>query len=64
MNDSHLRSHVFCVPAGLLLAAALSVMGQDSATGTWKADEVAFAPWTFILKADGGNVKGEPGEWI
>src|ERR1700676_1564653 len=44
--------------AGLLFAVVAGVMGQDAVTGTWKAEEVAFAPWTFILKADGGKVTG------
>jgi ribonuclease BN (tRNA processing enzyme) len=43
---------------GLSFAVALSVAGQDGITGTWKADEVAFAPWTFTLKAEGAKVTG------
>jgi len=43
---------------GLFFAMALSVAGQDGITGTWKAEEVAFAPWTFTLKAEGAKVTG------
>jgi hypothetical protein len=31
---------------------------QVTITGTWKADDVAFPPWTFVLKADGNNLSG------
>src|SRR5580704_11601537 len=43
---------------GLFFAVALSVAGQDGITGTWKAEDVAFAPWTFTLKANGAKVTG------
>src|ERR1035438_5189296 len=43
---------------GLFFAAAASCVGQDGITGTWKAEEVAFAPWTFTLKAEGAKVTG------
>jgi ribonuclease BN (tRNA processing enzyme) len=33
-------------------------VAQVTITGTWKADDVGFPPWTFILKADGGKVTG------
>ncbi|MGA3266607.1 MAG: serine/threonine-protein kinase [Verrucomicrobiota bacterium] len=39
-------------------------------TGTWQADQVAFAPWTFKLKAEGTKVTGtvsqgeSSGTWI
>lgn len=31
---------------------------QVTVTGTWKADDVAFPPWTFVLKADGNKLSG------
>jgi len=43
---------------GMLLAASVTSFGQDQITGTWKADDVAFAPWTFNLKAEGVKVTG------
>jgi hypothetical protein len=43
---------------GLFFAVVVSCIGQDGITGTWKADEVAFAPWTFTLKAEGAKVTG------
>ena len=41
----------------LSLALAFAV-AQDLATGTWKADDVGFAPWTFQLSADGARLTG------
>ncbi|MGA3266608.1 MAG: hypothetical protein ABSE16_07290 [Verrucomicrobiota bacterium] len=32
--------------------------GQDGITGTWQAQDVGFAPWTFTLKAAGAKVTG------
>jgi len=43
-------------PPNLLPAPHLPAQG--SVTGTWKAEEVAFAPWTFTLKAEGAKVTG------
>ncbi len=43
---------------GLFFAVLVSVIGQDGITGTWKAEDVAFAPWTFTLKAEGTKVTG------
>src|SRR5580693_401543 len=44
---------------GLLFAAAACALGQDGISGTWRAsDGVAFAPWTFTLKADGAKLTG------
>jgi hypothetical protein len=43
---------------GLFFAVLVSVIGQDGITGTWKAEDVAFAPWTFTLKAEGAKVTG------
>jgi hypothetical protein len=31
---------------------------QNDITGTWKAEDVAFAPWKFTLKADGAKLSG------
>ncbi len=44
--------------AGSFFFAVVSVAGQDGITGTWKAENVAFAPWTFTLKAEGAAVTG------
>jgi hypothetical protein len=43
---------------GVFLAVLVTTFGQDQITGTWKADDVAFAPWTFNLKAEGAKVTG------
>ena len=43
-------------PPNLLPARHLPAQG--SVTGTWKVEEVAFAPWTFTLKAEGAKVTG------
>jgi len=43
---------------GLCFAVAGAWAGQGGVTGTWKAEEVAFAPWTFTLKAEGAKVTG------
>ncbi len=40
----------FCTPS--------PIIGQVTFTGTWKADDVGFPPWTFVLKTDGGKVTG------
>jgi ribonuclease BN (tRNA processing enzyme) len=48
----------------LWIAAALGFCllspagAQENPTGTWKAEEVAFAPWTFMLKAEGSTLTG------
>jgi hypothetical protein len=44
--------------SGWFFILALSAAGQNSISGTWKAEDVAFAPWTFTLKADGAKVTG------
>jgi ribonuclease BN (tRNA processing enzyme) len=44
--------------AAAFLAAAAAVVAQPSVTGTWKAEDVAFAPWTFTLTADGAKLTG------
>jgi len=43
---------------GLFVTWAVSCIGQDSITGTWKVGGVAFAPWTFTLRAEGNKVTG------
>ena len=43
---------------GSFFAVVVSCIGQDGITGTWKAEDVAFAPWTFTLKAEGAKVTG------
>jgi ribonuclease BN (tRNA processing enzyme) len=43
---------------GVFLAVLVTTFGQDQITGTWNADDVAFAPWTFNLKAEGAKVTG------
>src|ERR1039458_106535 len=43
---------------GLFFAVLVSVIGQDGFTGTWRAEDVAFAPWTFTLKAEGARMTG------
>ncbi len=42
----------------LWLCLCAAARAQSGVTGTWKADEVAFAPWTFVLKTDGGKLTG------
>src|ERR1039458_3837529 len=45
--------------AGLFFAVVASVISQYGISGTWKAEEdVAFAPWTFTLKAEGTKLTG------
>jgi ribonuclease BN (tRNA processing enzyme) len=34
------------------------MIAQVTFTGAWKADDVGFPPWTFVLKPDGGKVTG------
>src|SRR5271170_5964484 len=34
------------------------IIAQVTFSGTWKADDVGFPPWTFVLKPDGGKVTG------
>lgn len=41
-----------------LIPMAAIVNGQESVTGTWQAEGVAFAPWTFVLNAEGAKVTG------
>ena len=36
----------------------LAARAEVRVTGTWKADDVAFAPWTFVLKADSNQLTG------
>jgi ribonuclease BN (tRNA processing enzyme) len=42
----------------LLLAIPVTIWAQDGVTGTWKANDVGFAPWTFTLNADGTKLTG------
>lgn len=42
----------------LALMMACSAFAQTSVTGTWKADDVAFAPWTFVFKSAGSQLAG------
>ncbi len=44
--------------AGWFLTLVVSAIGQSGITGSWKAEDVAFAPWTFTLRAEGGKVTG------
>ena len=47
--------------ASLSLALAFSIfpaIAQVAVTGTWKAEDVGFPPWTFVFKADGAMVTG------
>jgi ribonuclease BN (tRNA processing enzyme) len=50
------------MPTKFILALAccfpFPVAAQVTVTGTWKADDVAFPPWTFVLKADGNKLSG------
>ena len=39
-------------------SAPRGALAGQSITGTWKAEGVGFAPWTFTLKADGAQVTG------
>jgi len=48
---------VFTLPA-CCVAALLIAHAQQGLTGTWRAVDVAFAPWTFNLAADGGKLTG------
>ncbi len=43
---------------GMPDSAATSPSDPAGITGTWRATEVAFAPWTFNLKAVGATVTG------
>lgn len=45
-------------PLVLLFAIPVTICAQDGLTGTWKANDVGFAPWTFVLKTDGSNLTG------
>ena len=42
----------------LLLLAFSIVLAQSSLTRTWQAQDVAFAPWTFTLRAEGSKLSG------
>jgi ribonuclease BN (tRNA processing enzyme) len=44
--------------AGLIFALATAAACQDALTGTWKATDVAFAPWTFTLRAEDSKLSG------
>jgi hypothetical protein len=45
--------------SGLFFVVVASAIGQGGINGAWKAEEgVAFAPWTFTLKAEGAKVTG------
>lgn len=44
-----------CAAVLLALSAALA---QSSLTGTWTAQDVAFAPWTFTFQAEGSHLTG------
>ena len=44
----------FCLPPGRQTPRSR----EDSFTGTWKVEDVAFAPWTFTLRAGGNKVTG------
>ena len=50
------------MPTKFVLALAccfpFAAAAQVTVTGTWKADDVAFPPWTFVLKADGNKLSG------
>ncbi|MGO8678451.1 MAG: hypothetical protein ACLQVX_21625 [Limisphaerales bacterium] len=43
---------------GLLFAMGVGFVGRAGITGAWKAEDVAFAPWTFTLRAEGAKVTG------
>jgi ribonuclease BN (tRNA processing enzyme) len=43
---------------GLFFAVVASFIAQGGINGTWKAEDVAFAPWTFTVKAEGAKVTG------
>jgi serine/threonine protein kinase len=62
-NRSFWRGPVmFVVVAACVVLAGLSILfllkAKPGITGTWKAGYVAFAPWTFTLKAEGAKVTG------
>jgi ribonuclease BN (tRNA processing enzyme) len=42
----------------VLWGAAIPAGSQEGITGTWRADAVGFAPWTFSLKAEGATLTG------
>ena len=42
----------------LALALACVAPAQNSITGTWKAESVGFAPWTFSLSMQGDGLTG------
>lgn len=43
---------------GAALAICFAATARAQITGTWEAREVAFAPWTFRLHADGASLTG------
>jgi len=43
---------------GLFFVVAAGFVCRAGVTGTWKAEDVAFAPWTFTLEAEGAKVTG------
>ena len=47
---------------GLFFSVVVSCIGQDGITGTWKAEDVGFAPWTFTFEGGGcqSDGYGEP----
>lgn len=46
------------LPLVLFLVVPFAGSGQSPITGTWKAEDVAFPPWTFILSAEGPKLTG------
>ena len=54
-----MRSRLFAL--ALAFSAVFPVLAQTSFTGTWKATEVGFAPWTFVFKPDGATSRQDLG---
>jgi ribonuclease BN (tRNA processing enzyme) len=49
---------IACLIAILVGANAQNSSTGDAATGTWKAENVGFAPWTFSLQSNAGKLTG------
>ena len=63
--NKHIFNSLACIAVAFTLAGcsrsantAIPITAQQQVTGTWEAKDVAFAPWTFTLKAEGAKVTG------
>jgi ribonuclease BN (tRNA processing enzyme) len=55
MSVKSVSTIIACLISILVYASAQDVI---PITGTWSADDVGFAPWTFNLQANGGRLTG------